>query len=231
MKGTILINYSSENDNGYISGDDGKGYTFNHRNWLDTEVIPKKGLRVDFDIEGNNAKDIFALPDINSNSTRSSIYENFVERKDKIFAEVKNNDSLKNIYSKVNFFWHSTIYPFLKYFGKKLIHYFDNLTNMRIDKQQNGSYNKLYHNFVQNIKILQILAYIGSIIMGIVIASTFEVDGLIAVPFTLSMLLSIYLSTTFFMAIVDILGSIEMSLNTMQKDLEQIRFNEDDETT
>lgn len=94
MKGTIL-DYSVENDLGYISGDDGKGYTFSSNNWRDTKSHPKKNLRVDFDIQQNKATEKFPLPKSNPNSATSNVYDNFTELKHKIVAEVKNNQTNK----------------------------------------------------------------------------------------------------------------------------------------
>jgi hypothetical protein len=95
MKGTIL-DYSVENDLGYISGDDGKGYTFSSNDWTDTDSLPKKNLRVDFEIEGNKAINIFLLPETTFNLAKSDIYDDFVKLKDKIFTDVKNNEKIKN---------------------------------------------------------------------------------------------------------------------------------------
>lgn len=64
MKG-IILNFSIESDRGAISGDDGNRYNFSSHNWKDTKEFPKRGLRVDFDIEEKTATEIYlALEEI-----------------------------------------------------------------------------------------------------------------------------------------------------------------------
>ncbi|WP_017295757.1 hypothetical protein [Geminocystis herdmanii] len=99
MKGTIL-DYSVENDLGYISGDDGKGYTFTKSNWTDTDSLPKKNLRVDFDIEGNKAIDIFVLLEVKSNSENlntdnklGNIWNLTVDLSKKCYTSLSNKDN------------------------------------------------------------------------------------------------------------------------------------------
>lgn len=60
MKGTIL-DYSVENNLGYITSDDGKGYHFSSEDWKDSKILPKKNLLVDFEIEGNKAINILTI--------------------------------------------------------------------------------------------------------------------------------------------------------------------------
>ena len=60
MKGQIL-DFSIQTNTGYISGDDGKRYTFSGQEWKDS-ASPFKGMVVDFDTNYNNeAISIFVL--------------------------------------------------------------------------------------------------------------------------------------------------------------------------
>ena len=60
MKGQIL-DFSIQTNTGYISGDDGKRYTFSGQEWKDS-VSPFKGMTVDFDTNYHNeAISIFVL--------------------------------------------------------------------------------------------------------------------------------------------------------------------------
>lgn len=49
MKGTIL-DFSIQNNNGIISGEDQKRYTFTGSEWKDS-VSPQRGIKVDFDLD------------------------------------------------------------------------------------------------------------------------------------------------------------------------------------
>lgn len=136
MKGKIL-HYSVENNLGYITSDDEKGYQFSSEDWKDNKILPKKNLLVDFEIEGNKAIDIFVILEMDSNFAKSSLSDNLLEQKNKLFAEVKNKDNLNKLYSKMKLFWDSTIYPVLKYLGKKIINYFDTLVDIPNSKKVN----------------------------------------------------------------------------------------------
>ena len=59
MQGQIL-DYSVQRNSGVISGDDGSRYTFEGSDWND-DVVPSRGMRIDFDIEGKRAVDIFKI--------------------------------------------------------------------------------------------------------------------------------------------------------------------------
>ena len=59
MKGQIL-DFNFQKGEGIISGDDGKRYIFTNASWQDSEAMPQKGMRVDFEIEeGNKAINIY----------------------------------------------------------------------------------------------------------------------------------------------------------------------------
>lgn len=58
MKGQIL-DYSVQTNTGTITGDDGKRYTFGGEEWK-SEGTPVRGRVVDFDIEGDQAKGVYA---------------------------------------------------------------------------------------------------------------------------------------------------------------------------
>ena len=57
MKGKIL-DYNFEESKGIISGEDGNRYTFENSQWKGS-VNPKANQVVDFDFDGQNAKDIY----------------------------------------------------------------------------------------------------------------------------------------------------------------------------
>jgi TM2 domain-containing membrane protein YozV/cold shock CspA family protein len=60
MRGTVL-SFSIQTNKGFISGDDGKRYSFLGSDWNLTNS-PTQGVRVDFDIEGNHAISIYEDP-------------------------------------------------------------------------------------------------------------------------------------------------------------------------
>lgn len=57
MKGTIL-DYSVQNNTGYISGDDSQRYSFSGADWR-SNGVPSRGQKVDFTVNDNQAKEIF----------------------------------------------------------------------------------------------------------------------------------------------------------------------------
>jgi hypothetical protein len=59
MKGTVII-YDEATHSGKISGHDGKRYNFTRQDWTDVRP-PKKGIEVDFESDGDLAKDIVVL--------------------------------------------------------------------------------------------------------------------------------------------------------------------------
>ncbi len=58
MKGKIL-DFSLQTNTGAISGEDGKRYTFSREEWKG-QGFPTRGMVVDFDAEGNQAKAVYA---------------------------------------------------------------------------------------------------------------------------------------------------------------------------
>jgi len=67
MKGTIL-SYDVTTHSGKISGYDGNRYSFIRQDWSGNNT-PKEGIEVDFENEGQNAKDIIPIKKINSGSS------------------------------------------------------------------------------------------------------------------------------------------------------------------
>jgi len=74
MKGKIL-EYVEESRSGLISADDGNRYNFAVREWKGSS-LPRAGLNVDFDIDGENATSIFALS--GSSSSGESIHPKYI---------------------------------------------------------------------------------------------------------------------------------------------------------
>lgn len=60
MRGVILT-YSAENDTGFISAEDGQRYAFTGDAWMEGRS-PAARLKVDFDIEGEEARQIYLVP-------------------------------------------------------------------------------------------------------------------------------------------------------------------------
>jgi|GEM_PF-3087380 len=65
MQGTII---SFENNVGLISGYDGKQYKFVRLDWKKEDQLPKINMEVNFDIEGEEAKNISLLRDPSARS-------------------------------------------------------------------------------------------------------------------------------------------------------------------
>jgi len=65
MKGQIL-DFDFQKGEGTIAGEDGNRYTFSNADWKEKDTQPKKGLKVDFEVEDNKAKNIYA--DINTSA-------------------------------------------------------------------------------------------------------------------------------------------------------------------
>jgi hypothetical protein len=84
MKGRLL-DFSIDSDKGVISGDDGNRYIFSSTNWKDKKKFPEKGLRVDFEIDGENA---------------TNIYFSFEESQSNLVSQNKTRASSKKITQK-----------------------------------------------------------------------------------------------------------------------------------
>ena len=69
MKGEIL-DYNIQESNGIISGDDGQRYSFENKDWKSSE-LPKINQIVDFEVDENKAKSVYAIKmqEKNSNTT------------------------------------------------------------------------------------------------------------------------------------------------------------------
>ena len=69
MKGKIL-DYNIQESNGIISGDDGQRYSFENKDWKSSE-LPKINQIVDFEVDENKAKSVYAIKmqEKNSNTT------------------------------------------------------------------------------------------------------------------------------------------------------------------
>ena len=69
MKGKIL-DYNIQESKGVISGDDGQRYSFENKDWKASE-LPKVNQIVDFEVQGNQAKSVYAIKmqEKNSNTT------------------------------------------------------------------------------------------------------------------------------------------------------------------
>jgi TM2 domain-containing membrane protein YozV len=72
MKGQIL-DYSVQNNTGTITGSDGKRYYFSGAEWKGTGV-PARGMSVDFETDGNQARAVFlALPGGAASGSKSKV--------------------------------------------------------------------------------------------------------------------------------------------------------------
>ena len=69
MKGKIL-DYNIQESKGIISGDDGQRYNFENKDWKASE-LPKVNQIVDFEVDENQAKSVYAIKmqEKNSNTT------------------------------------------------------------------------------------------------------------------------------------------------------------------
>ena len=69
MKGKIL-DYNIQESKGVISGDDGQRYSFENKDWKASE-LPKVNQIVDFEVDENQAKSVYAIKmqEKNSNTT------------------------------------------------------------------------------------------------------------------------------------------------------------------
>lgn len=88
MKGKIL-DYSIQNSSGIISGDDGNRYEFLNVEWK-SDKLPKINQKVDFIIDGNNAKGIYL--------ENSSIQLDTNELKSKL-SEIRNSEKVNSVIS------------------------------------------------------------------------------------------------------------------------------------
>ncbi|MDE2822667.1 MAG: hypothetical protein OXK79_04100 [Chloroflexota bacterium] len=59
MQGYIL---TTESDRSFIVGDDGVRYKFNSPEWQSKEIEPEAGMRVDFEVRGSDAVEIYPIP-------------------------------------------------------------------------------------------------------------------------------------------------------------------------
>ena len=71
MQGQILY-YWPQNNEGVISADDGNRYTFFGTDWKDPMVAPAAGLRVDFELVGETASNIFRIQGIQHTASGTS---------------------------------------------------------------------------------------------------------------------------------------------------------------
>jgi len=70
MKGQIL-DFNIQTNFGHISGDNGERYVFSGAEWKGNGT-PIRGMRVDFEFEGNQAKGVYnALVGVGSSSTKN----------------------------------------------------------------------------------------------------------------------------------------------------------------
>ena len=59
MQGYIL---STEADRSFIAGDDGVRYKYTSLEWQSVEIEPEVGMRVDFEVRGSDAANIYPIP-------------------------------------------------------------------------------------------------------------------------------------------------------------------------
>ncbi|MGB3750820.1 MAG: DUF4190 domain-containing protein [Arcobacteraceae bacterium] len=60
MQGTIL-SYTIQTGKGLISGNDGKRYEFEIKNWISTTTNPNAGIKIDFEVQQSEAINIYLL--------------------------------------------------------------------------------------------------------------------------------------------------------------------------
>lgn len=68
MQGTVL-DYSINKNSGLLSGDDGVRYTFSGSEWRHGEH-PQQGMRVDFEVLGRDAKEVYGVQVANRKSQK-----------------------------------------------------------------------------------------------------------------------------------------------------------------
>jgi hypothetical protein len=73
MKGTVL-KFDITSNQGVISGNDGKRYTFSGDDWQDKANFPRKDLTVDFEMTGNVAKDIYYVIEQKKETTKKKSF-------------------------------------------------------------------------------------------------------------------------------------------------------------
>ncbi len=81
MRGEIL-DYSIPKGNGIITAKDGNRYRFVSQEWMQNDLYPKKGMEVDFSIEGDNAKEIYII------TTKNNINVNVAQQETSSLAIV-----------------------------------------------------------------------------------------------------------------------------------------------
>jgi hypothetical protein len=69
MKGTLL-DFTVQTNTGVISGDDNNRYHFSGPDWKESSM-PRKGLRVDFDISQGNAMEVYLAVETMSQTIKS----------------------------------------------------------------------------------------------------------------------------------------------------------------
>ena len=82
MNGQVL-DYTTQTNSGIISGDDGSRYNFIGSEWKET-VNPSRGMRVDFESQGDNAVSIYRL--VGASTPGGSISDAFSGEKNKLVA-------------------------------------------------------------------------------------------------------------------------------------------------
>ena len=93
MKGKIL-DYNFQESRGIISADDGNRYSFENSQWKGTQS-PKVNQIVDFEIDGQNAKDIYL-----DKTTMS--FDGVKDKLGDINAQEKVNEVIERFYIKYN---------------------------------------------------------------------------------------------------------------------------------
>ena len=82
MNGQVL-DFSVQTNSGVISGDDGSRYNFIGSEWKET-VNPSRGMRVDFEAQGDNAVSIYRV--VGASTPGGSISDAFSGEKNKLVA-------------------------------------------------------------------------------------------------------------------------------------------------
>ena len=75
MTGKIL-DYSIQNGEGIISADDGERYSFQVSQWKTNDAHPAKNMQVDFAINDTEATEIYALNEITTKYSNTTVVQN-----------------------------------------------------------------------------------------------------------------------------------------------------------